>query len=188
MRVPSLTLGVAMLAAMFVFGPADEVRAQGLYAEGAYSWSVLDTNDIDADLVDEDADAYKILIGYEYPQFWGLEVGYLSLGEYEFGEGIGEEDPLGKVESSGWTAALTGRFPIGDSFAIFGKVGYFFWETDVRAVSSAWDLVGSGEDLFYGAGVQLRFAKYFSILGEYERFEAEELQSDLFSLGLRIGF
>lgn len=188
MRFPSLKFGGALLAAVLSLGLATEARAQQTYIEGAYSWAVLDTDDVDTDLIEEDADAYKIILGYEYPSFWGFELGYVDLGEYEFGEGIGEADPLGSVESSGWTVAITGRFPIGQYFAIFGKVGYFFWEADVQGATNVWDLVGDGEDPFYGAGLQVKFGQSFSVLGEYERFEAEELKSDLFSLGLRIGF
>jgi hypothetical protein len=179
-------LGVAF-AVVLLLGLAGDARAQGFYIGGAYSWATLDIEDVDANLLDDNANAYKLFAGYEFPKFLGLEAGYLDFGSYEVGDF--EEEFTADADLNAWTAALTGRIPIGEIFTIYAKVGYFMWDAEIKAAEDIGDLTESmdGEDLFYGAGLRLNFGK-FSILGEYEQFDGEDFKNDLFSLGLRWTF
>jgi OOP family OmpA-OmpF porin len=179
------SLGVAFVVAL-ALGFATEAQAQGVYLGGAYSWATLDVDEVDANLLDDNANAYKLFLGYEFPKILGFEAGYVDFGSYDVGE-FEEEGPAGSVESNGWTVALTGRIPLGKLFTVYGKVGYFFWDAELQAAQDIGDLTDSGEDLFYGAGVRVNFGK-FSILGEYEQFDGSEFKNDLFSLGLRFTF
>jgi len=179
-------LGVAVAVALGL-GFAANATAQGIYLGGVYSWATADTGDVNADLVDDSANAYKLFVGYEFPAIIGLEAGYVDFGTYEVGDFEGEENSGGDVGLSGWTAALTGRIPLGSLFTIYGKVGYFFWDSEIDAAQDLGDLNASGDDLFYGAGVRLNFGK-FSILGEYEMFDGDKISNDLFSLGVRFTF
>jgi hypothetical protein len=187
MRVTLKSLAVAF-AVVLLLGFAADSRAQGVYLGGAYSWATLDVQDVDANLLDDNANAYKLFLGYEFPKFIGLEAAYLDFGSYEVGDFEELEDLTVDADLSAWTAALTGRIPLGDLFTIYAKVGYFFWDAEFKAAEDIGDLTGeSGEDLFYGAGVRLNFGK-FSVLGEYEQFDGEDFKNDLFSLGLRWTF
>jgi hypothetical protein len=179
-------LGVAIVLA-FGVGFASQANAEGMYIGGAYSWATLRIEDVNLDLVKDNASAYKLFLGYELPQFLGLEVGYIHFGSYDVG-GHGEhEGSTGTLSSTGWTAGLTGRIPLGSLFTIYGKAGYFFWDAQVKAAKSIGDLAKSGNDLFYGGGLRLNLGNV-SILGEYERFDSKELKNDLFSVGLRFAF
>jgi hypothetical protein len=181
-------LGVA-LAVVLLLGFAGDARAQGFYLGGAYSWATLDIDEVDANLLDDNANAYKLFAGYEFPKFIGLEATYLDFGSYDVGD-FESDEVLASADLSAWTAALTGRIPLGKLFTIYAKVGYFFWDAEVQAAEDIGDLVGStdsGEDLFYGAGLRLNFGK-FSVLGEYETFDGEDFKNDLFSLGVRFTF
>lgn len=189
MRATLKTLVVAS-AVVLLLGFAADTRAQGFYLGGAYSWATLDVEDVDADLLDDNANAYKLFAGYEFPKFLGLEAGYLDFGSYDVGNFEEMEDLTANADLNAWTAALTGRIPLGKVFTIYAKVGYFFWDAEVKAAEDIGDLVDateSGEDLFYGAGLRLNFGK-FSVLGEYEMFDGEDFSNDLFSLGVRFTF
>jgi len=184
MRASSLKfLGVAVAVAV-VLGFAASASAQGVYLGGAYSWATADIDNVDADLLDDNANAYKLFLGYEFPRFIGLEAGYVDFGSYDIGS---QGEPTGELSSTGWTAALTGYIPLGKLFTVYGKVGYFFWDAEVKAAEGIGDLADSGDDPFYGAGLRINFGK-FSILGEYEMFDSDELSNDLFSLGMRLTF
>jgi OOP family OmpA-OmpF porin len=177
-------VGVAFVVAL-VLGFAADAQAQGVYVGGAFSWATLDIDEVDSDLFDDNASAYKLFLGYEFPKFVGLEAGYVDFGSYDVSEL--EEVGGGKIEADGWTAALTGRIPLGKIFTVYGKVGYFMWDAALRAAEDIEDFGEDGSDLFYGAGVRLNFGK-FSVLGEYELYDADEFGNDLFSLGLRFTF
>jgi len=188
MRATLKSLVVA-IAVVLLLGFAADTRAQGFYLGGAYSWATLDVDEVDANLLDDNANAYKLFAGYEFPKILGFEAGYLDFGSYDVGE-FESEDVLASADLNAWTAALTGRIPLGKLFTIYAKVGYFFWDAEVKAAEDIGDLVDSsdsGEDLFYGAGVRLNFGK-FSVLGEYEMFDGEDFSNDLFSLGVRFTF
>ena len=188
MRGTLKTLVVA-LAVVLLLGFAADAKAQGFYLGGAYSWATLDVDEVDANLLDDNANAYKLFAGYEFPKFIGLEAGYLDFGSYDVGS-FEDEGVLASADLNAWTAALTGRIPLGKLFTIYAKVGYFFWDAEVQAAEDIGDLADatdSGEDLFYGAGLRVNFGK-FSILGEYEMFDGEDFSNDLFSLGVRFTF
>ena len=185
MRKSFVRIVCVVFAVALVLGFAADVQAQGVYLGGAFSWATLDIDEVDSDLFDDNASAYKLFLGYEFPKFVGLEAGYVDFGSYDVSEL--EEVGGGKIEADGWTAALTGRIPLGKIFTVYGKVGYFMWDAALRAADDIEDFGDDGSDLFYGAGVRLNFGK-FSVLGEYELFDADEFSNDLFSLGLRYTF
>jgi OOP family OmpA-OmpF porin len=178
-----LGLAFVVLVALTVAGDA---RAQGVYLGGAYSWATLDIEDVDSDTFDDNANAYKLFLGYEFPKFIGLEAGYVDFGDYEVGDFDGEGG-TGEINSSGWTAALTGRIPLGKLFTVYGKVGYFFWDAELKTASEFGDLTDDGDDPFYGAGLRVNFGK-FSVFGEYEMFDSSDYSNDLVSLGVRFTF
>ena len=184
MRASSLRLLSVAFALVLVIGFAADARAQGVYVGGAYSWATVDTEYVNADLLDDNASAYKLFLGYEFPRFLGLEAGYVDFGSYDISFA---SQAAHEVSSTGWTAALTGYIPLGKFFTVYGKVGYFFWDAEFDAADDLGDLVDNGEDPFYGAGLRVNFDR-FSILGEYEKFDSNELSSDLFSLGIRFTF
>jgi OmpA-OmpF porin, OOP family len=187
MHMSSRRIVVVAIVLVFGLGFATRAGAQGAYLGGAYSWATLSTEDVSVDLVKDNASAYKVFLGYEFPQFAGLEAGYIHFGSYDVAGNGAHEGTTGTLSSSGWTAGLTGRIPLGSILTIYGKVGYFWWDAEVKAAESIGDLAKSGNDLFYGAGLRLNIGKV-SILGEYERFDSPELKNDLFSLGLRFSF
>jgi OOP family OmpA-OmpF porin len=176
-----------VLVVLLAAGFAADATAQGVYLGGAYSWATADIEDVDANLIDDSANAYKFFLGYEFPQFIGVEAGYVDFGSYDIGSLEDESDPIGDVSSSGWTAALVGRIPLGQAFTLYAKVGAFMWDAEIEAAEDIGDLSGDGSDVYYGAGLRVNFGKV-SIFGEYEMFDGEQVQNDLFSIGVRFSF
>ena len=185
MRASFLRIAGLAFAVALALGFAADAQAQGVYVGGAYSWATLDIEDVDTDLLDDNASAYKLFLGYEFEKFIGIEAGYIDFGSYD----VGEFEDVGDaaIDADGWTAALTARIPLGKLFTVYGKVGYFFWDAELRAAENIGDLTDDGEDPFYGAGLRLNLGK-FSVLGEYEFYDANDFSNDLFSLGLRFTF
>jgi hypothetical protein len=187
MRASFMKFTDVVIAVGLALGFAANAPAQGVYLGGAYSWATLDIQDVSSDLFDNNANAYKLFLGYEFPKIIGIEAAYVDFGSYDVGNLEEQESVAGTVDSNGWTAALTGRIPLGKLFTIYAKVGYFFWDAELKAAQNISDLSDSGNDPFYGAGVRVNFGK-FSILGEYEMFDASDFKFDLVSLGVRWTF
>ncbi len=162
-------LGLVMAVAV-VLGSPGNAQAQGLYLGGS-----VGVTDIDLGIWGgaDQTTTYKLFVGYELPKYVGFEAAWVNLGGHE-NEHF--NNASGTLHTDGWTAAVTGRIPVVSWFALFGKAGYFFWNTrfdvkwgDLTAAQSS-----NGEELFWGAGVRFNSGR-FSFLGEYERYMTGEL-------------
>ncbi|HEY6641448.1 outer membrane beta-barrel protein [Povalibacter sp.] len=119
--------------------------------------------------LDDGVTTWSVTAGYRLNPYLALEASYLDLGTFEYRAG-GLVNPPGPVtslqadlgidfSSTGFTTAVIGGIPLGESFDLHGKLGIFFSETEIE-VSVAGD-VGNGSDgisssdtdVFYGAGV-----------------------------------
>ncbi len=68
---------------------------------------------------------------------------------------------------------------------IYGRVGAFDWSANAK--TDVGNFGDNGTDLVYGAGVQFRLGG-LSLRGEYERFDLNGTDADLFSLGVTYTF
>jgi hypothetical protein len=90
------------------------------------------------------------------------------------------------------TAALTGRIPLGDHFAVYAKGGFLYWSTDVKLTGTARDYhytagTDHGNDPFYGGGVRYKFES-LSLFVEWERYKLNQVHIDAITAGLRYNF
>jgi Outer membrane protein beta-barrel domain len=186
-HVASLRILGLVIATTVVLGLPGTARAQGLYVGGG-----VGATDIVVPVLGGSWDytaTYKLFLGYELPKIVGFEGAWVNLGGHE-NEWL--NNATGTLHTDGWTAALTGRIPIVSWFALYGKVGYFFWNTRFD-VDWSWgeptpDRSNNGEDLFWGVGVRFNSGK-FSFLGEVERYSSGEyVGHTAFVLALRYTF
>ena len=113
-----------VVAIAVALGSAGNVRAQGLYLGGG-----VGATDIDIGIWGNAANqstTYTLFLGYELPKYVGVEAAWVDLGGHE-GKWVG--NAAGTLHTNGWTAAVTGRIPLTPGFALYGKVGTFFWTT-----------------------------------------------------------
>ena len=155
--------------------------AQTSYIGGSYSWSALDSS-----FSTNNAKGYKLFIGYDYPRFFGLEAGYVDFGKFKGATGgNGDVNLTGK----GWDVALTGRVPLGTTFALTARIGYLFWKADLSSTIAA--ITGtndSGRNFFYGFGIRINLVTSLALLAEWERYKVGTSNVNLVSAGLRINF
>jgi len=163
-------LGFVVAAGLVLSFPGN-ARAQGLYVGGS-----VGATDIVVPILGGSWDStatYKLFFGYELPKIVGFEAAWVNLGGHE-NEWL--NNATGTLHTDGWTAAVTGRIPIVSWFALYGKVGCFFWNTrfDVERGEATGAESSNGEELFWGVGVRFNSGK-FSFLGEYERYKTGDL-------------
>jgi OOP family OmpA-OmpF porin len=72
-------------------------------------------------------DAYKLsgkgLLGYQFSRIIGVELQYTDLGSRTVTGTFGNQTASVSTSESQFSVAFTGAIPIGDKFALFGKVG-----------------------------------------------------------------
>ena len=174
---------------------ASQAPAQGFYIGGSVGQSDYDDNNAIPDLitsgsVDGSDTGFKIFGGYQFNQHFGLELSWVDLGKASYSGRFGALNVTGgSVETSGLNFSAVGTLPLGSNFALFGKIGFFAWESDASDVTGGLPFSGTedGTDVSYGIGASFNFTKNLSMRAEWERFKAVG-DIDLLSIGVVFKF
>lgn len=125
--------------------------------------------------------AFKLSGGYSFNEYLAAEVAYVDAGT--------QEDNIGAVkienESSGVIASAVLRLPLGESFALFGKLGYAFYDSEAtaRLGSLSERESDSDEDLAYGVGIEMAVWGGLRLRAEYEAVDVSDGDFQLVSAG-----
>ena len=183
-----MKLGIAA-ATLFALSAATSAQAQddnsrGFYVGGGwgqFNVQVDDFDDTDDAIarIDDDDHAWKLFAGYRFNQNFAIEAAYIDFGGPDDRFSASGSSGDYRVELNGLAPYLIGTLPIGP-VELFGKVGYYFYDVDLRADLD--DLGGdvfqsnsSGEDLLYGFGVGMTFVERLNARLEYEKIDADEI-------------
>ena len=179
-----MTRNISLLicAATMIFSAA-MAAADGFVGGSVGSASV---DDPQGGVNDSDS-GFKLFGGYRFNEYFAVEGFYAGLGEPE-------STPSGvpvSTELTGYGAQLVASLPVGDQFAVFGKVGFYSWEEDfsVFGIDATSD---DGTDPTYGIGATFKVSDRVSIRGEWEFYDIEdafgEIDADLLSIGFEVSF
>lgn len=111
---------------------------------------------------DSSSYAYKVFGGYQLNQYFGVELNYVYLGEYNIA--IGGSPLANKVDITGWGGALVGAAPLGKDFSLLGRVGMTYLRETFGGTS---DNIWSPS---FGIGLKYDFNPNVSLRGEIERY------------------
>lgn len=130
--------------------------------------------------------------GYQFNDMLGAEIGYTQLGDWSVREG----GAVATLKPKTFYAALTGTVPLGNGFAVIGKLG----AARTRTTASA-SFLGFGDSarnteasLMAGLGVAYALNEKVALVAEYENFgkivkeDTGSLKADKFSAGVRFKF
>lgn len=189
----------------YIFSPIAMASDQKLYlgaGVGASTYGSVDDlfyelgggSEQSYDVTDTDV-AIQVQLGWEISRFVAIEAAFSDFGDAESeyrirDSNINGHEALSTAEHSvnltSTSLSLKGMLPLGDSFRVFGKIGYASWTSEVEWNESLYfdnaldtRSVGSaeveGEDLFYALGAEYHltnnfvlFAEYFTQLAEYD--------------------
>lgn len=134
---------------------------------------------------DDEATGFKIYTGGRFSRYFGLELGYVNLGNANRNGG--------EIKAQGANLSLLGIIPITDYFNVFGKVGGFYgWTRTSTPVAGLPAGKEDGLGLSYGLGVQFDINKTFAVRGEWDRYRVKYVNqrgdADLYTVGLVVKF
>ncbi len=172
---------------LFTLGFAGHSYAANGYAGASIGQANVDMCDDVAALggtaCDDKDTGFKIFGGYDFNETFAIEVGYADLGEVSANAGATKIT----AELNGFYVDAKATIPVNESFGIFGKLGLVRWEAEVNAAGFG-SLDDDGTDLTFGIGAEYAFTKQFSLRGEWERFDFDDTDVDLLSIGLVVKF
>ena len=160
--------------------------------------AILDDGSLfSADLDDTDT-SLSLTLGYQLTPNLSLEGGYIDLGEFAFNatsDGSGFLYPAGpvgiKVEADGLFFDIKGQLPLNEQFSLYGKLGLLKWDADLKlslSIGSGSGNVDDGSDVFFGVGGLFNINNNWALSVDYTLYELEDLDVDVFSVGVQFGF
>ncbi len=174
--------GITAALALATLAAAAAAQAQdnesGFYAGagvGTFDVTIDDVDDIDntIDRYDSDDTAWKAFGGWRMNPYLGFELAYVNLGspDDEILPGVNL-----KTETDGFAPYVVGTLPLGDWFELFGKAGYYWYDTEARLTTAAGTVSDSNSDqtFTWSAGVGLNVFEHINVRLEYEQFDFDE--------------
>jgi len=176
---------IALLLALSI-APINAVAGDGFYAAASIGSASLD-DDFDGLEINDDTTAYRLTAGWQANRYFALEVGYHNFGDFEQSFTIDGISGKAKLSADGYTLGVTGRYPLWSKVDLMGRAGAFFWdgEADINNVSQA---TPEDSNLFFGLGLSYDLSDSFAVTTDWTRYELQDTNSDVFSVGLQFRF
>lgn len=172
------TLGLMGAVALIVGAPMAYAQVEPYIGAGWGEYKFeFDSDAFDSDF-DDDQDVWRVYGGVQFNEALGLEIAY-----YDFDEG-GDGGLASDLEGASLAAIFSA--PLHDRFSLFAKVGWFWWEADIEETSPVIPGVPplsedfDGDDVFFGAGLNVGLTDSLEVRLEYDRFELDrDINPDL---------
>ncbi|MGE5491905.1 MAG: outer membrane beta-barrel protein [Actinomycetota bacterium] len=150
----------------YVGGSAGQSKTK--FKNDDFAWNIAGVSET-KDTTDT---AWKLFGGYNFNQYFAVEVGYADLGtpKYKY-SGAGVAGQM-KVEQNSAFAAAKATLPVGSQFNLFGKLG----ATSNHSKSTWTSNIGNGSDsdnhikAMFGVGAEFLPIKNVGIRVEYENY------------------
>jgi len=130
--------------------------------------------------LDDDDTGGKVFAGYNFNDYFAVEASY-----YDFGD---TEQGANRLAVDGFGIAAVGKLPVSDSVSLFAKVGAHDWDAEANGPIATRLSDDSDSDVFYGVGVQYDLGFNLSLRGEVERYEVDDFDFDVATIGISYNF
>lgn len=118
------------------------------------------------DFGSEDDIGYKILGGYRFHRNFAVELAYGFL--------FDKHD----TEVTALELVAVGMWPLGNNFAILGKLGFANWEVDGPGVNR------DGTEVTWAVGAQFDFSRNLAFRATWQRYETDPESTDFLNVGV----
>ena len=213
-QVTRNALGAALVFAFSATPVAFAADEKGFYGIVGLGQSEADINAPAGVSVDNKDTSYFLGAGYRFNDYVSVEGGYLDLGEFSAsGSGSVSGTYSGtpytatgtfsaKSDAKGWFLGPKFTLPLSKKMDLYGKVGYYFWDSDTTFSASGTFTIGgvtyaggvsakastSGDDPYYGVGLAYRFTDRIGIQADFTRYSIQDTDVDMLALGLTFKF
>jgi len=158
----------------------------GPYVGAGWGRFNLDINNLSeagsavSSIAKSDDNAWKIFAGYRVNPYLSFEAAYVDFGKPGDRFSATGSDGNYRVKLSGFAPYVIGTVPLGP-VELFGKVGYYFYNEDIRvdfdAPGPGVDSSHSGSSFIYGGGVGITLLERVNVRAEYEKVDVDRAKS-----------
>ena len=176
----------AALAVLQAMTPLAALADDGFYLGGSVGSASL-SEDFDGFNVDSDSTAIRLVAGWQINDYLSVEGGYQNFGAFEQSFTVNGQTVDLSLDADGFTLGGTGSLPLSDRFALYGRVGAFFWDGDAE-INNVSQARPEDTNLYLGAGVSFALAVRLKLIVDWTRYNLDDTESNVISLGLTYGF
>ncbi len=141
-------------------------------------------------------EGWKVYTGYQFNPYLGVEGGYANLNDFTAISSTSIGSFTTNADSDAWLLAAVGTYPVTDSFSVKGKLGGAYVLNDVRvrdnqetnSLIRTQQVGEDGYELYYGVGVSYELFDHFELRADWERFDRDDVDSDLMTAGFAVAF
>lgn len=126
-----------------------------------------------ATFCDKEEFAWKIVGGYQFLKWVGLEAGYVNLGEPETITPVPSLGTISTSESDGFVVSVPFTLPILEKIGIYGKVGGFLWDREsilTETSGTTTKTSADGFDPMWGFGFRWPLGDRIGVSLDYEQY------------------
>lgn len=121
---------------------------------------------------EDSAAVWRAFGGYQYNKYLGLQADYVWYGTAQ--DRIPQNSSTRyKLTGDAMEAAVRLSYPFGEHFEVFSRVGWSWYNVDVKPVNVKGQS-DSNDDLLYSGGMAFKFTPTFSVNAEYEVIDISE--------------
>jgi OOP family OmpA-OmpF porin len=166
--------------------PLGAYAEKGFFVGGSIGSAEL-SDDFDGLNIDTDATSFRIVGGWRFNDYFAVEGGYHDFGDFEQQVDINGTPATANLSADGFTLGVGGNLPLGERFSLLGRFGMFFWDgnAEINNVSQA---TPEDSNPYFGAGVGYAVTESLLISGDLTRYELEDANSNVFSIGFQYRF
>jgi OOP family OmpA-OmpF porin len=185
MSISKKLIPAVLSLALLAPGIGVAAEGKGFYAGVSANWLDADFKDVN-DLSFSDSDTtWGIRGGYMFNKWFGLELGYIDLGNYKGGGGH-------EIDADTWQFAGVAKWNVAEQFALYGKLGAFFVNSKSNQVIPGIGQISDGQDdteAYIALGAEYDFGKV-GLFGEYSWVDTgvDDLTIDIITVGLKYNF
>ena len=120
---------------------------------------------------DDHGQAVKVFGGYRFSENLGVEAGYAALGSFSESVTVGGASVKQDGKARSIFGAATGRLPLGESFALHGRLGLSSGKVSGTNLLPASDtLMGSKTSVLFGVGAEYRPKPNVALTVNYDNY------------------
>ena len=131
--------------------------------------------------------AAKVFGGYRFDETFGVEAGYAALGSFRENVNVGGVNAQQDGKARSVFGAATGRLPVGESFALHGRLGLSSGKVSGTNVLPASDnVMGSKTSVLLGLGAEYRPKPNIALTVNYDSYGklSNKVKADALLFGL----
>jgi OOP family OmpA-OmpF porin len=178
----------ATVASVLAASPAFAAEDTGFYVGAGLGNMSLDSDSIyNGRDFDGSDTGFKVFAGYKFMPWLAIEAEYLDGGEPEDvfrSEAFPDERLKVTAGVSGFVGSAVGILPIGESFDVFAKAGFIYWDGDgsakIRDAQGTLEKVSygnDGTDFAWAVGGTWHIMENLGLRAEYQGFEISDFNS-----------